>query len=106
MGVPFLQTMDEGVLPGDWRNFSWKTFEAGRSSDEFTTFKSSPTALVAGLARLGICESSAGSPLDCAQPDAAFICQPAVRQWKFAPARLKGTPVDVIVEVSVEFTLR
>jgi TonB family protein len=30
----------------------------------------------------------------------------AVRQWKFAPARLKGTPVDVIVEVSVAFKLR
>lgn len=30
----------------------------------------------------------------------------AVRQWKFAPARMKGTPVDVIVEVSVEFRLR
>jgi TonB family protein len=30
----------------------------------------------------------------------------AVRQWRFAPARLKGTAVDVIVEVSVEFTLR
>ena len=30
----------------------------------------------------------------------------AVRQWKFAPARLKGTPVDVIVEVAVDFRLR
>ncbi len=30
----------------------------------------------------------------------------AVRQWRFAPARLKGVPVDVIVEVSVEFSLR
>ncbi|MGQ0733569.1 MAG: energy transducer TonB [Acidobacteriota bacterium] len=30
----------------------------------------------------------------------------AVRQWRFSPARLKGTPVDVIVEVSVEFKLR
>lgn len=30
----------------------------------------------------------------------------AVRQWRFAPARLKGVPVDVIVEVGVEFKLR
>jgi protein TonB len=30
----------------------------------------------------------------------------AVRQWRFSPATLRGTPVDVIVEVAVEFTLR
>ena len=30
----------------------------------------------------------------------------AVRQWRFAPARRRGTAVDVIVEVAVEFTLR
>jgi TonB family protein len=30
----------------------------------------------------------------------------AVRQWKFSPATLRGTPVDVVVEVAVEFTLR
>jgi hypothetical protein len=30
----------------------------------------------------------------------------AVRQWKWDPARRLGQPVDVIVEVSVEFKLR
>jgi periplasmic protein TonB len=30
----------------------------------------------------------------------------AVRQWKFSPARRFGTPVDVLVEVAVEFKLR
>lgn len=30
----------------------------------------------------------------------------AVRQWRFSPARLHATPVDVLVEVSMEFTLR
>ncbi len=30
----------------------------------------------------------------------------AVRQWRFAPGLRQGTPVDVIVEVSVEFRLR
>jgi protein TonB len=30
----------------------------------------------------------------------------AVKQWKFAPALRHGQPVDVLVEVAVEFTLR
>lgn len=30
----------------------------------------------------------------------------AVRQWRFSPARRLGSPVDVIVEVSVEFKVR
>jgi protein TonB len=30
----------------------------------------------------------------------------AVRQWRFAPARRQGVPVDVVVEVAVEFKLR
>ncbi|MGE0041686.1 MAG: energy transducer TonB [Vicinamibacterales bacterium] len=30
----------------------------------------------------------------------------AVRRWRFAPATMRGTPVDVLVEVAVEFRLR
>jgi periplasmic protein TonB len=30
----------------------------------------------------------------------------AVRQWRFSPARRLGTPVDVMVEVAVEFRMR
>jgi TonB family protein len=30
----------------------------------------------------------------------------AVRQWRFVPAQKQGTPVDVLVEVAVEFKLR
>lgn len=30
----------------------------------------------------------------------------AVRQWRFAPARRQGEPVDVLVEVAVEFSVR
>jgi protein TonB len=30
----------------------------------------------------------------------------AVKQWRFAPGRMKGVPVDVVVEVGVEFRLR
>jgi TonB family protein len=30
----------------------------------------------------------------------------AVRQWRFRPAKRRGAPVDVVVDVSVEFKLR
>ena len=30
----------------------------------------------------------------------------AVRQWRFSAAERQGTPVDVLVEVAVEFRLR
>jgi protein TonB len=30
----------------------------------------------------------------------------AVRQWRFQPARRRGTPVAVVVNVSVGFSLR
>jgi TonB family protein len=30
----------------------------------------------------------------------------AVRQWRFLPAKRRGTPVDVVVDVAVEFKLR
>ena len=30
----------------------------------------------------------------------------AVRQWRFSPARHQGSPVDVLVEVSVGFSMR
>jgi TonB family protein len=30
----------------------------------------------------------------------------AVRQWRFAPARRFGTPVDVLVQIAVEFRIR
>ena len=30
----------------------------------------------------------------------------AVRLWRFSPAQRQGAPVDVIVEVAVEFKLR
>ncbi len=32
--------------------------------------------------------------------------QEAVRQWRFTPARRAGVPVDVVVEVAMEFNLR
>jgi TonB family protein len=40
------------------------------------------------------------------RPDLDERAVTAVRQWQFAPARRLDQPVDVIVEVIVEFTLR
>jgi protein TonB len=36
--------------------------------------------------------------------DAAAVT--AVRQWKFTPTLLNGTPVPVVMTVTVNFTLR
>jgi TonB family protein len=38
-------------------------------------------------------------------PDLAIAAIEAVRQWKFAPTLLNGTPVEVVMAVSVTFTL-
>ena len=39
-------------------------------------------------------------------PMLALAASEAVRQWRFAAARRQGSPVDVIVEVAVEFKIR
>lgn len=38
-------------------------------------------------------------------PDLAIAALDAVRQWKFAPTLLNGNPVDVVMSVSISFTL-
>ena len=38
-------------------------------------------------------------------PDLAIAALEAVRQWKFAPTLLNGGPVEVVMAVSVTFTL-
>jgi len=52
-----------------------------------------------GSVRVGRVIQGLGSGLDERAID-------AVRQWRFSPARRLGQPVDVIVEVAVEFRLR
>jgi protein TonB len=44
--------------------------------------------------------------LDGLEPELDQRAVQAVRQWRFEPARRLGAPVDVIVEVAVEFRLR
>ena len=39
-------------------------------------------------------------------PDFVVAAVDAVRQWRFSPAKRYGVPVDVIVEVAMEFKLR
>ena len=38
-------------------------------------------------------------------PDFAIAAADAVRQWKFTPTLLNGTPVEVVMTVKVQFTL-
>src|SRR4029077_9814841 len=38
-------------------------------------------------------------------PDFAIAAVDAVRQWKFTPTLLNGAPVEVVMNVSVEFRL-
>jgi periplasmic protein TonB len=38
-------------------------------------------------------------------PDFAIAAADAVRQWKFSPTLLNGQPVEVVMMVSVTFTL-
>ena len=38
-------------------------------------------------------------------PDFAIAAADAVRQWKFTPTLLNGTPVEVVMKVSIEFRL-
>ncbi len=38
-------------------------------------------------------------------PELAIAAHDAVRQWKFSPTLLNGAPVDVVMSVSVSFTL-
>jgi len=38
-------------------------------------------------------------------PDFAIAAVDAVRQWRFTPTLLNGSPVDVVMTVSVAFKL-
>jgi TonB family protein len=41
-----------------------------------------------------------------ASPDLVQAAQDAVRQWQYSPALLNGEPVDVLTEITVNFTLQ
>jgi outer membrane biosynthesis protein TonB len=38
-------------------------------------------------------------------PDFAVAASEAVRQWRFSPTLLNGSPVEVVMRVSVTFSL-
>ena len=63
------------------------------------TLCSSWSSVPMGASATSRCCAASGSGLDQRAAD-------AVRQWRFSPARRFGTPVDVMVEVAVEFKLR
>ena len=43
--------------------------------------------------------------LDPAHPDFADAALEAVRQWKFSPTLLNGKPVEVLMGVTINFSL-
>lgn len=62
---------------------------------------------VVGLEVVVLTDGSIGSvrvakPLD---PDLDRSAVATIRQWRFAPATLKGSPVPVVVEVEMSFTI-
>ena len=70
----------------------------GSAASPATSCSKSSCAATAAVGDVKILQGLAGGLNDRAVQ--------AVRQWRFAPARRQGAPVDVIVEVAVEFKLR
>ena len=107
-----------GIGPGSGGGTGGGPFRPGRASSRRACFaRSRPTT----PRTRGAAASRVKSCWNCRQPDGSVgdvrilkglgaglndRAIQAVRQWRFAPATRQGSPVDVIVEVAVEFKLR